>query len=63
MVSSAGLVKALGGGWDVAQMNREDGGVAAPAPAPAEGASAPQAAAGPAPVAQKGAAAGEVRND
>jgi NodT family efflux transporter outer membrane factor (OMF) lipoprotein len=63
MVSSAGLVKALGGGWDVAQMNREDGGVAAPAPAPAEGASAPQAAAGSAPVAQKGAAAGEVRND
>lgn len=33
MVSSAGLVKALGGGWDVSQMARETGTVAAPAPA------------------------------
>jgi outer membrane protein TolC len=33
MVSSVGLVKALGGGWDVSQMNRETGDVAAPAPA------------------------------
>ncbi|MFM0734861.1 efflux transporter outer membrane subunit [Paraburkholderia sediminicola] len=35
MVSSVGLVKALGGGWDTAQMNRETGDVAAPAPLPA----------------------------
>lgn len=35
MVSSVGLVKALGGGWDAAQMNRETGDVAAPAPLPA----------------------------
>jgi NodT family efflux transporter outer membrane factor (OMF) lipoprotein len=35
MVSSVGLVKALGGGWDVSQMNRETGNVAAPAPASA----------------------------
>jgi NodT family efflux transporter outer membrane factor (OMF) lipoprotein len=34
MVSSVGLVKALGGGWDASQMNRETGDVAAPAPAP-----------------------------
>ncbi|WP_322043651.1 efflux transporter outer membrane subunit [Paraburkholderia sp. J67] len=32
MVSSVGLVKALGGGWDTTQMTRESGGVAAPAP-------------------------------
>lgn len=32
MVSSVGLVKALGGGWDAGQMNRETGGVEAPAP-------------------------------
>ena len=32
MVSSVGLVKALGGGWDVSQMARETGDVAAPAP-------------------------------
>jgi len=32
MVSSVGLVKALGGGWDASQMNRETGDVAAPAP-------------------------------
>ncbi|KVW48267.1 efflux transporter outer membrane subunit [Burkholderia ubonensis] len=34
MVSSVGLVKALGGGWDVSQIARETGGVAAPAPVP-----------------------------
>jgi NodT family efflux transporter outer membrane factor (OMF) lipoprotein len=45
MVSSVGLVKALGGGWDVAQMNRETGDVAAPGPLPA---SAPAATAAPA---------------
>ncbi|WP_206999877.1 efflux transporter outer membrane subunit [Trinickia mobilis] len=32
MVSSVGVVKALGGGWDVAQVDRETGGVAAPPP-------------------------------
>ncbi|MGS1027368.1 efflux transporter outer membrane subunit [Burkholderia glumae] len=42
MVSSVGLVKALGGGWDASQMARETGGVEAPAPA-----SAPAAAAAP----------------
>ncbi|CAG4900020.1 efflux transporter outer membrane subunit [Paraburkholderia gardini] len=46
MVSSVGLVKALGGGWDVAQMDRETGSVSAPAAAPA--ASAPVAATAPA---------------
>jgi NodT family efflux transporter outer membrane factor (OMF) lipoprotein len=36
MVSSVSLVKALGGGWDVKQMGREEGGVKAPqASAPA----------------------------
>jgi hypothetical protein len=35
MVSSVGLVKALGGGWEVEQMNRETGDVAAPVPASA----------------------------
>ncbi|AJX16884.1 efflux transporter outer membrane subunit [Burkholderia ubonensis] len=44
MVSSVGLVKALGGGWDVSQIARETGGVAAPAPA---------SGAAPVPVAQK----------
>jgi NodT family efflux transporter outer membrane factor (OMF) lipoprotein len=33
MVSSVGLVKALGGGWDTSQMNRETGDVASPSPA------------------------------
>ncbi|KVZ14772.1 efflux transporter outer membrane subunit [Burkholderia ubonensis] len=33
MVSSVGLVKALGGGWDASQIARETGDVAAPAPA------------------------------
>ncbi|CAB3752380.1 efflux transporter outer membrane subunit [Paraburkholderia humisilvae] len=55
MVSSVGLVKALGGGWDVAQIDRENGGMAAPAPATP--ASAPQAAADAAPVAGTTAAA------
>jgi outer membrane protein TolC len=49
MVSSVGLVKALGGGWDVSQMNRETGGVAAPEPASA-------AASAATPVAQGGVA-------
>ncbi|KVT52340.1 RND transporter [Burkholderia ubonensis] len=48
MVSSVGLVKALGGGWDVSQIARETGGVAAPAPAPA-----PASGAAAVPVAQK----------
>ncbi|CAB3780956.1 Outer membrane protein OprM [Paraburkholderia caffeinitolerans] len=40
MVSSVGLVKALGGGWDVSQMDQETGGVAAPAPVAASDAAA-----------------------
>lgn len=40
MTSSVGLVKALGGGWDAADMARENGGMAAPAPVPASGAAA-----------------------
>ncbi|MDQ0621224.1 efflux transporter outer membrane subunit [Paraburkholderia graminis] len=51
MVSSVGLVKALGGGWDVSQMNRETGGVAAPEPEPASA-----AASAATPVAQGGVA-------
>ncbi|MFM0016348.1 efflux transporter outer membrane subunit [Paraburkholderia sediminicola] len=47
MVSSVGLVKALGGGWDTSQVNRETGDMAAPAP---------QQAASATPVAQSGAA-------
>jgi hypothetical protein len=43
------LVKALGGGWDVAQMNRETGDVVAPAPLPASSAEVAT------PVAQSGA--------
>jgi NodT family efflux transporter outer membrane factor (OMF) lipoprotein len=43
MVSSVGLVKALGGGWDVSQMERETGGVAAPAPEAASGPAAASA--------------------
>ncbi|MEQ5840421.1 efflux transporter outer membrane subunit [Paraburkholderia acidicola] len=53
MVSSVGLVKALGGGWDVSQMAREKPGVAAPAVG-ASGTSAVSAT----PVAQTGAVAG-----
>ncbi|MDR3101357.1 MAG: efflux transporter outer membrane subunit [Paraburkholderia sp.] len=47
MVSSVGLVKALGGGWDVSQMDRETGSVTAPAPvvAPDSAASGAQGAA------------------
>lgn len=41
MVSSVGLVKALGGGWDVSQMDRETGGVTAPAPVVASGVQGP----------------------
>ncbi|MEK6291233.1 MAG: RND transporter, partial [Paraburkholderia tropica] len=40
MVSSVGLVKALGGGWDATQMDRETGSVSAPAAVPASGAAA-----------------------
>jgi NodT family efflux transporter outer membrane factor (OMF) lipoprotein len=36
MLSSVGLVKALGGSWDVRQMNRETGSIEAPAPASRE---------------------------
>ena len=43
MVSSVGLVKALGGGWDIAQIDRETGEVAAPAPASAPAAKASNA--------------------
>ncbi|WP_175746929.1 efflux transporter outer membrane subunit [Burkholderia ambifaria] len=55
MVSSVGLVKALGGGWDASDMARETGDVAAPAPVPASGAVAPAATApsAAAPLAQK----------
>ncbi|AHI65067.1 efflux transporter outer membrane subunit [Burkholderia thailandensis] len=56
MVSSVGLVKALGGGWDVSQIARETGSMQAPAaPQPASGpaaavapAATPAAAVGPA---------------
>nr|WP_175802318.1 efflux transporter outer membrane subunit [Burkholderia anthina] len=41
MVSSVGLVKALGGGWNTSEMARETGDMAAPAPA--SGAAAPAA--------------------
>ncbi|GAT99973.1 RND transporter [Burkholderia stabilis] len=57
MVSSVGLVKALGGGWDASNMARETGDMAAPAPVPASGAAAPAPAAtapsAVAPLAQK----------
>ncbi|MBF5010683.1 efflux transporter outer membrane subunit [Burkholderia pseudomultivorans] len=45
MVSSVGLVKALGGGWSTSDMARETGEMAAPAPLPASAAAAPAAAA------------------
>jgi len=54
MVSSVGLVKALGGGWDVSQINRETGDAAAPAPLHTS-APAPLPASAPAPLAQSGA--------
>ncbi|RQR32107.1 RND transporter [Burkholderia sp. Bp9143] len=50
MVSSVGLVKALGGGWDASDMARETGDMAAPVPESASGAAAPAATA---PLAQK----------
>ncbi|MBR8133373.1 efflux transporter outer membrane subunit [Burkholderia ambifaria] len=55
MVSSVGLVKALGGGWDASDMARETGDMAAPAPVPASGAAVPAATApsAAAPLAQK----------
>ncbi|KWF09704.1 efflux transporter outer membrane subunit [Burkholderia pseudomultivorans] len=43
MVSSVGLVKALGGGWSASDMARETGEMAAPAPLPASAAAAPAA--------------------
>jgi NodT family efflux transporter outer membrane factor (OMF) lipoprotein len=46
MVSSVGLVKALGGGWDVSQMSRETGDMAAPAPSPHPAAQTGQSGAG-----------------
>ncbi|WP_175805562.1 efflux transporter outer membrane subunit [Burkholderia ambifaria] len=49
MVSSVGLVKALGGGWDASDMARETGDTAAPVPA-SSAATTPSAAA---PLAQK----------
>jgi NodT family efflux transporter outer membrane factor (OMF) lipoprotein len=49
MVSSVGLVKALGGGWNAAQMAREEGGVNAPETSAA--AAAPAAASAPTPAA------------
>ncbi|EED97894.1 RND efflux system, outer membrane lipoprotein, NodT family [Burkholderia multivorans CGD1] len=43
MVSSVGLVKALGGGWNVSDIARETGDMAAPAAVPASGAAAASA--------------------
>ncbi|MGF6480847.1 efflux transporter outer membrane subunit [Paraburkholderia sp. JPY419] len=64
MVSSVGLVKALGGGWDASQMNRETGDVAAPAPLPASApaAAAAAAAVGAASIAQGNAPPARVQN-
>jgi NodT family efflux transporter outer membrane factor (OMF) lipoprotein len=45
MVSSVGLVKALGGGWSVAQADREDGTMAAPSAAASSSAAGGQQAA------------------
>ncbi|WP_175755567.1 efflux transporter outer membrane subunit [Burkholderia ambifaria] len=53
MVSSVGLVKALGGGWDASDMARETGGMAAPVPASGAAASAATAPSAAAPLAQK----------
>ncbi|WP_175704551.1 efflux transporter outer membrane subunit [Burkholderia ambifaria] len=53
MVSSVGLVKALGGGWDVSDMARETGDVAAPVPASGAAASTATAPSAAAPLAQK----------
>jgi len=54
MTSSVGLVKALGGGWSVAQIDRENGGAAAPS-GPASAASATQASGAQAASASEGA--------
>ncbi|WP_269509546.1 efflux transporter outer membrane subunit [Burkholderia sp. IMCC1007] len=53
MVSSVGLVKALGGGWNTSEMTRETGDMAAPAPASGAAAPAATAPAATAPLAQK----------
>ncbi|KWF33883.1 efflux transporter outer membrane subunit [Burkholderia pseudomultivorans] len=53
MVSSVGLVKALGGGWNASDMTRETGEMAAPAPLPASAAAAPAAASGTGALAQQ----------
>ncbi|KVL52936.1 RND transporter [Burkholderia territorii] len=53
MVSSVGLVKALGGGWDASDMARETGDVAAPAPASGAAAPAATAPSAAAPLAQQ----------
>ncbi|KVC47066.1 RND transporter [Burkholderia diffusa] len=53
MVSSVGLVKALGGGWNASDMARETGDVAAPASASGAAAPAATAPSAPAPLAQK----------
>ncbi|MGY6239106.1 efflux transporter outer membrane subunit [Burkholderia ambifaria] len=53
MVSSVGLVKALGGGWDASDMARETGDVAAPVPASGAVAPAATAPSAAAPLAQK----------
>ncbi|KUY97846.1 RND transporter [Burkholderia territorii] len=53
MVSSVGLVKALGGGWDASDMARETGDVAAPAPASGAAVPAATAPSAAAPLAQK----------
>jgi NodT family efflux transporter outer membrane factor (OMF) lipoprotein len=69
MVTSVGLVKALGGGWDASQMDRETGDVAAPsvgvpasgaspaASSPASHATTPTATLTPTPLAQRAASA------
>ncbi|EMN1930051.1 efflux transporter outer membrane subunit [Burkholderia ambifaria] len=53
MVSSVGLVKALGGGWDASDMARETGDMAAPVPASGAVAPAATAPSAAAPLAQK----------
>lgn len=53
MVSSVGLVKALGGGWNASEMARETGGMAAPAPASGAAVPAATAPVAAAPLAQQ----------
>ncbi|MBY4869229.1 RND transporter [Burkholderia sp. Bp9017] len=53
MVSSVGLVKALGGGWNTSEMARETGDMAAPAPASGAALPAATAPVATAPLAQK----------